>query len=320
MLAIGVSRNRSGAPGRPCSHARVGPGPRAVRRPPAGPAADANRRCLLLQQHQFASAHIGTGEPPAQGLLALCRFDHQCCKPVVAAGAEHALFQHGARCQHAGDVAFEQGALGAAFGGCRFQLVAESHTAAFANQFSAVALGGVMRDARHRHPADGFAALFAGERQLQQPGQFNRIFEEAFEEIAQAIKQHPFGMARLELHVVAQHRCELCRVHQAVVGPGRFIALAGGWAASSGCVAAVRPALAWLGSCALPRPGAGVIGAEFVVAECRGCGLRVRCWADGAAVSGAPNRLPCRAVRQGHGRGPGHRLIVTAPDRLHHKL
>ena len=219
---------------------------------------------LLLQQHQFASAHIGTGEPPAQGLLALCRFDHQGRKPVVAAGAEHALFQHGARCEHAGDVAFEQGALGTAFGGCCFQLVAESHTAAFANQFSAVALGGVMRDACHRHPANAFAALFAGERQLQQSGQFNRIFEEAFEEIAQAIEQHPFGMARLELHVVAQHRCELCRVHQAVVAPGGeviVIALAGGRVCVfSRCQRCGACVFGWLGTRALPRPGAGVLG------------------------------------------------------------
>ena len=54
-----------------------------------------------------------------------------------------------------------------------------------------------MRDACHRHPANAFAALFAGERQLQQSGQFNRIFEKAFEEIAEAIEQHPFGMAAL---------------------------------------------------------------------------------------------------------------------------
>ena len=103
-------------------------------------------------------------------------------------------------------------------------MIAKGHAVALLDQFGAVALGGVVGDARHRHPSDRLAAFLAGEGEFQHPGEFDRVFEEAFEEVAQAVEQHPFGMGCFQLHVVAQHRCELQRVQLAVVGPGRFVA------------------------------------------------------------------------------------------------
>ena len=103
------------------------------------------------------------------------------------------------------------------------ELIAEGHAVALLDQFGAVALGGVVGNARHRHPADGFAALLSGEGEFQHSGEFDGVLEEAFEEVAQA-KQHPFGMGGLELNVVAQHRRQLQRIQLAVVGPGRFVA------------------------------------------------------------------------------------------------
>ena len=173
-----------------------------------------------LHHLHLAGAHIGAGQAPAQRLLALGRLHHHRRQPVVAAGAEHAFLQHGAGGQHPGDVPLEQGTLG----GGGFELIAKGHAVALLDQFGAVALGGVVRDARHRYPPDRLAAFLAGEGELQHPGEFDGVFEEAFEEVAQAVEQHPFGMGRFELHVVAQHRCELQRVELAVVGPGRFVA------------------------------------------------------------------------------------------------
>ena len=54
-------------------------------------------------------------------------------------------------------------------------------------------------DARHRNPADRLAALLAGEGEFQHPREFDRVFEEAFEEVAQAVEQHPLGMGGFEL-------------------------------------------------------------------------------------------------------------------------
>ena len=80
-------------------------------------------------------------------------------------------------------------------------------------------------------------------------GQFDVVFEEAFEEVAQAVEQHPLGTGGLELNLVAQHRRELQWIQLAEVGPGRFVA--------SG-LARRCLALAW------PR---GSIGAKLVVAQ-----------------------------------------------------
>ena len=173
-----------------------------------------------LHHLHLAGAHIGAGQAPAQRLFSLGRLHHHSRQPVVAAGAEHALLQHGAGGQHPGDVPLEQGTLG----GGGLELIAKGHAVALLDQFGAVALGGVVGDARHRHPPDRLAAFLTGEGELQHPGEFDGIFEEALEEVAQAVEQHPFGMGRFELHVVAQHRCELQRVQLAVVGPGRFVA------------------------------------------------------------------------------------------------
>ena len=149
-------------------------------------------------------------------------------------------------------------------------MVAEGHAQAAAHQFGAIALGGVVGNARHRHPAHGLAGFFAGEGELEEPGEGNGVFKEAFEKVAQAIEQHPLGMGGLELHVVAQHRGELLRVHQAVVVPGGQI--------GAGVLAGPRGwlALAWLARCpglSLSGPAAG-IGGQFGSVE--GCFIKAR--------------------------------------------
>ena len=133
--------------------------------------------------------------PQRSGCLPLGRLHYHRRQPVVAAGAEHALLQHRAGGQHSGDVPLEQGTLG----GGGFELIAKGHAVALLDQFGAVAISGVVGDARHWHPADRFAALLAGEGEFQHPREFDGVFEKAFEEVAQAVKQHPLGMGRLEL-------------------------------------------------------------------------------------------------------------------------
>ena len=92
-----------------------------------------------------------------------------------------------------------------------------------ADQFCAVTLCGVVRDAGHRDPPHCLTTLFAGEGEFEHPREGDGVVEEAFEKIPQPIEQHPIGMSALELYVVAQHRREVLRIHLAVVAPCRFI-------------------------------------------------------------------------------------------------
>ena len=145
-------------------------------------------------------------------------------------------------------------------------MVAEGHAQAAAHQLGAIALGGVVGNARHRHPAHGLAGFLAGEGELEEPGEGNGVFKEAFEKVAQAIEQHPLGMGGLEFHVVAQHRRELLRVHQAVVVPGGQVGvgvLACWVLVCSGAGPRGWLALVWLVRCpglSLPWPAAGIGG------------------------------------------------------------
>ena len=233
---------------------------------------------LPLHHLHLAGAHIGAGQSPAQGAIPLGGLHHHRRQPVVAARTEQTLLQHGAGGEHPGDVAFEQGPLGR--GG--LQLIAEGHAEAAADQLTAVALGGVVGNAGHGHAADGLAPLFAGEGELQHPGEGDGIFKEALEEIAEPIEQHPLGMGGFELHVVAQHRGELLRIHLAVVGPGRFIGVAAG--------VRVRFRIGRAGFGCLALPGArGRIGAQGGVAEVVLSGVHRP---GGSGGSGSPNRLP----------------------------
>jgi len=150
--------------------------------------------------------------------------DHRRRQPVVATGGQHALLQHGAGGDHPGDVPLEQAALG----GHRFELVAEGDAQAMAHQLGAIALGGVVRDAGHRHAADPLARLLAGEGQLQQAREQQGVLEKELKEIPQAVEQHPIGVGRLERYVVAQHRRQGRRIQQAVVVPtGQFGSIGG---------------------------------------------------------------------------------------------
>ena len=231
---------------------------------------------LPFGDSELAGADIGHGHPPA----AAARLEHHGAEPVVAAGGQHPLLEHGAGGEHAGDVAAQQGP----FGGGGFQLVAEGDAEAAAHQFGAVALGGMVGNARHRHPADRLAGLLAGEGELQQARQQDRVFEEELEEIAEAVEQHPLRMGRLELDVVAQHRRQGGRIDQAVVVPAGQVGIQlaplrpwrVGGSRSSGvacdCVVGFSRLAGVSGgnvggvALARPRPGGG-IGAQPLVIE-----------------------------------------------------
>ena len=74
-------------------------------------------------------------------------------------------------------------------------------------------------DARHRYPAQDLAGVLAGEGQFQQARQQDGVLKEALKKIPQPVKQHPLRLGRLEFDVVAQHRGQGRRIHQAVVVP-----------------------------------------------------------------------------------------------------
>ena len=172
-------------------------------------------RCITCTSPVLTSA---LARPQRSGCFPWGRLHHHRRQPVVAAGAEHALLQHGAGGQHPGDVPLEQGTLG----GGGFELIAEGHAVALLDQFAAVALGGVVGDARHRDPADRLAAFLAGEGELQHLGRVRWRLRKSTR------RSRPGGRAGPvrdgpQLYVVAQHRCELQRVQLAVVGPGRFV-------------------------------------------------------------------------------------------------
>ena len=158
---------------------------------------------LAFRHPEFAGADVRHRQAPTAAL------HHDSAEPVVAPRREHPLLDHRAGGEHPGDVALEQGPF--CSGG--FELVAEGHTQTAAHQVAAVALGRVVGNARHRHPPVGLARLLAREGELQQLGERDRVFKEAFEKIAEPVEQQPLGMGGLELHVVAQHRRQLKRIH-----------------------------------------------------------------------------------------------------------
>ena len=164
---------------------------------------------LLFAEVQFAGADIRHRQSPAALL------QHDGAQPVVAPCRQHPLLQHRPRRQHPGDVAAQQGP----FGGGGFQLIAQGDAVAAPDQLGAVALGGVVGQARHRHPPQALAGILARQGQLQQARQQDRVLKEALKEVPQPVEQHPLWLGRLELHVVAQHRGQGGRIHQAVVVP-----------------------------------------------------------------------------------------------------
>ena len=107
-------------------------------------------------------------------------------------------------------------------------MIAEGDAVAAPHQLGAVALGGVVGQARHRHPPHAFAGILAGEGQLQQARQQDRVLKEALKEVPQPVEQHPLWLGRLELHVMAQHRGQGGRIHQAVVVPAGQIRIGRG--------------------------------------------------------------------------------------------
>ena len=106
VLAIGVSLSRSG---HQAGRSARGRRPRAVRGLLLGQLLVQGAALLSLHHPHLAGAHIGAGQ--AQRLPPLAGSTNHRRQPVVAAGAEHALFQHRAGGQHPGDVLLEQAPL-----------------------------------------------------------------------------------------------------------------------------------------------------------------------------------------------------------------
>ncbi|CAI8155115.1 MAG: Uncharacterised protein [Synechococcus sp. CC9902] len=169
-------------------------------------------------------------------------------------------------------------------------------------------------NARHRHPTNGFPALLAGERELQHPRQLHGVFEEAFEEIAESVQQHPFGMGRLEFHVVAQHRRELQRIHLAVMGPGGGIVFGSTVVGSTviaravfkggffGGVLGFSGGGARVGIASRPRPG-GCISPQFGIAQLASGCFRFSLDPRGFRL---PEQAPLQGIVLGVGSGPWH--------------
>ena len=254
-----------------------------------------------LGHPELAGADVGDGQTPAARCAAVPVEDNG-AEPVVAPGRQHALLEHRAGGEHPGDAAAQQGPLG----GGGLQLVAEGHAEAAAHQVGAVALGGVVGDARHRHPAQGLAGVLAGEGELEQAREQDRVLEEELVEVAEAVKQHPVRMGRLQLHVVPQHRGECRRVHQGMVVPAGQVAIglragvAGRRRGATGVANARHTGLLAValraggghGRWPLPAgagPGAG-IGQQGLVVRGVPIGRRLRCQHGG--LGRAPEQVP----------------------------
>ena len=154
-------------------------------------------------------------------------------------------------------------------------------------------------DARHRDPANGFAAFLAGECELQHPRQLHGVLEEAFEEVSESVEKHPFGMGCLELHVVTQHRRELRWIHLAVMGPGRgivFRSVVFLWAFGFRC------AVVWIGMATCPRSG-GSISSQCGIAQFSSGSLGFSCDLREFRL---PKQAPLQGVVLGLGSGPLH--------------
>ena len=252
---------------------------------------------LLFAEVQLAGADIRHRQSPAALL------QHHGAQPVVTPCRQHPLLQHRPRRQHPGDVAAQQGP----FGGGGFQLIAEGDAIAAPHQLGAVALGGVVGQARHRHPPHAFAGILACQGQLQQARQQDRVLKEALKEVPQPVEQHPLWLGRLELYVMAQHRGQGRRIHQAVVVP------AGQVRVGFGAVAVVLGRLPLRCCLRLPRRQlhrrlAGGLGA--LARAGGGIGLQGRLIRQGAwaafrrhGLAGAASGCWGEAGRSGHAGG-----------------
>ena len=93
--------------------------------------------------------------------------------------------------------------------GGRLHLLAHGDLLARADEARDVAVGGVVRDPRHRDRP--LALLARRERELQQAGRGVRVLEEQLVEISEAEQQQIVRVALLELPVLQHHRSQLGR-------------------------------------------------------------------------------------------------------------
>ena len=93
--------------------------------------------------------------------------------------------------------------------GGRLHLLAHGDLLARSDEARDVAVGGVVRDTRHRDRALAFLAR--RERELQQAGRGVRVLEEQLVEIPEAEQQQIVRVALLELPVLQHHRRQLGR-------------------------------------------------------------------------------------------------------------
>ena len=115
-------------------------------------------------------------------------------------------------------------------------------------------------------------------------------------------------MGRFELHVVAQHRRELQRIHLAVMGPGRGIVFVSTVIATAvfkgflGGVLGVSGGGTWVGITSRPRPG-GCISPQFGIAQLSGGSLGFSLDPRGFRL---PEQAPLQGIVLGVGSGPWH--------------
>src|SRR6185312_5005849 len=120
---------------------------------------------------------------------------------VLLLAVEQGRITHRAGGDHAGDLALDE-PLGL---GRVFNLIADRHLEAGAEELGEVPLQGVMGYAAHRHLA--LRPLVAGrELHLQDGGGGAGVLEEHLVEVAHAVHQKGTGMLGLDLQVLAHHR------------------------------------------------------------------------------------------------------------------
>jgi hypothetical protein len=121
--------------------------------------------------------------------------NHHGSQKVVLAGAEHALLENGAGSDDAGDFSLHQ-PLGL---GRVFHLVTDGDRKALFHQQGAVAIQGVVGNARQGYTAHLLTGIFAGEHQFQLAGNGDGILKEGLEKVAHPIQQQRMGILLLEL-------------------------------------------------------------------------------------------------------------------------
>ncbi|OQA28916.1 MAG: hypothetical protein BWY59_00619 [Verrucomicrobia bacterium ADurb.Bin345] len=154
---------------------------------------------IQLCRQQFPRRHIGQRQPRRRPV------DKKRRQIIVRRCIEQIGLEHGARRDRAGDGAPHH-ALG--LPGI-FHLVADRDGPPRLNHPREVAVNGAHRHPGHRDARVFFRAVARRERQPEQFGGFNRVFEEELVEIAHPEEQQRIPALRFGFEVLAQHGRQL---------------------------------------------------------------------------------------------------------------